>query len=319
MTNKNDKKKKIDKIKNVLSKNKKIEWNNNKSPKKNNFISILTVIILAVIIASILPYIQDSKQYLDTKDVSLTQLEQNFTNNKYSEILIDWNKAYATYSWATVLDWWIKKIKRDIIVLPNTDSLKDLGLRNPKITTDIKVKDDTNEKFWSDMFPTILMFVLFIVIAFFILWKMWGMANNAMTFWKSRAKLFDKNKEKVLFKDVAWAEEEKEELMEVVDFLKNPKKYKDLWAKIPKGTLLVWPPWTGKTLLARAVAGESDVPFLSISGSEFVEMFVWVWASRVRDLFENAKKMAPCIIFIDEIDAIGKKRWPGNGGWHDER
>lgn len=145
------------------------------------------------------------------------------------------------------------------------------------------------------------------------------MANNAMTFGKSRAKLYDPEKDKVLFKDVAWADEEKEELQEVVQFLKNPKKFKDLWAKIPKWVLLVGPPWTGKTMLARAVAWESWVPFLSISGSEFVEMFVWVWASRVRDLFGNAKKIAPAIIFIDEIDAIGKKRWPGTWGGHDER
>lgn len=134
------------------------------------------------------------------------------------------------------------------------------------------------------------------------------MANNAMTFGKSRARLFDNSKDKILFKDVAGAEEEKEELQEVVDFLKNPKKYRDLGAKIPRGTLLVGPPGTGKTMLARAVAGESNVPFLSISGSEFVEMFVGVGASRVRDLFTNAKKIAPAIIFIDEIDAIGKKR-----------
>ena len=135
-----------------------------------------------------------------------------------------------------------------------------------------------------------------------------------MTFGKSRAKLFDSSKDKILFKDVAGAEEEKEELQETVDFLKNPKKYKDLGAKIPRGTLLVGPPGTGKTMLARAVAGESNVPFLSISGSEFVEMFVGVGASRVRDLFTNAKKIAPAIIFIDEIDAIGKKRGPGTGG-----
>jgi len=129
-----------------------------------------------------------------------------------------------------------------------------------------------------------------------------------MTFGKSRARLFDNTKDKILFKDVAGAEEEKEELQETVDFLKNPKKYKDVGAKIPRGTLLVGPPGTGKTMLARAVAGESNVPFLSISGSEFVEMFVGVGASRVRDLFTNAKKIAPAIIFIDEIDAIGKKR-----------
>jgi len=312
MTNKKENKKTYN-IKNKFSKK------NNKKPENKGMMSFITLIIVAVIIASLLPYLKDKEQFTDTKDVWLNQIEQNFSDGKYSEILIEWNKAIATYTWAKVVENGIEKTKRDIVVLPYTDSLKDLGLRNPEIKTTIRVKDDTSAKFWADMFPTILMFILFIIIAFFILWKMGWMANNAMTFGKSRAKLFDKNKEKVLFKDVAGAEEEKEELMEVVDFLKNPKKYKDLWAKIPKGTLLVWPPGTGKTLLARAVAGESDVPFLSISGSEFVEMFVWVGASRVRDLFENAKKMAPCIIFIDEIDAIGKKRWPGTGGWHDER
>ena len=325
MTNKKENKKVYEiknKIKDIKNKttnkdNKKID--KNKKPEKKGFMSFITLIIIAVIIASLLPYLKDSEQYSDTKDVSLTQLEQNFKDKKYSEILIDWNKAFATYTGSKTTENWIQKTKRDIIILPFTDSLKDLGLRNPNIKTDIKVKDNTDAKFWSEMIPTILMFILFLIVAFVILGKMWGMMNKNLSFGKSRAKLFDKDKEKVLFKDVAGAEEEKQELLEIVDFLKNPKKYKDLWAKIPKWTLLVGPPGTGKTLLARAVAGESDVPFLSISGSEFVEMFVWVGASRVRDLFENAKKMAPCIIFIDEIDAIGKKRWPGNGGWHDER
>lgn len=169
------------------------------------------------------------------------------------------------------------------------------------------------------MIPTILAFVLFAVVAIFLISRMGGMANNAMTFGKSRARLYDSERDKILFKDVAGADEEKEELQEVVDFLRNPKKYKDIGAKIPRGTLLVGPPGTGKTMLARAIAGESNVPFLSISGSEFVEMFVGVGASRVRDLFTNAKKIAPAIIFIDEIDAIGKKRGPGTGGGHDER
>lgn len=141
-----------------------------------------------------------------------------------------------------------------------------------------------------------------------------------MAFIKSRARIYDPNAgDKVTFADVAGAEEEKEDLSEVIDFLKNPKKYKDLGAKIPRGILMVGPPGTGKTLLARAVAGESNVPFFSISGSEFVEMFVGVGAARVRDLFKEAKEKAPSIIFIDEIDAIGKKRSPGIGGGHDER
>ena len=136
---------------------------------------------------------------------------------------------------------------------------------------------------------------------------------------KSRATLADPGQSKVTFEDVAGAKEEKEELQEVVDFLKNPKKYTELGAKIPKGILLVGPPGTGKTLLARAVAGEAHVPFFTISGSDFVEMFVGVGASRVRNLFLNAKKKAPCIVFIDEIDAVGRHRGAGLGGGHDER
>ena len=140
-----------------------------------------------------------------------------------------------------------------------------------------------------------------------------------MNFGCSRAKVNLDEKNKKTFEDVAGAEEEKEELQEVVDFLKNPKKFADLGARIPKGVLLVGPPGTGKTLLAKAVAGEAGVPFYSISGSDFVEMFVGVGASRVRDLFETAKKNSPCMIFIDEIDAVGRHRGAGMGGGHDER
>ena len=146
-----------------------------------------------------------------------------------------------------------------------------------------------------------------------------GQSNQAMGFGKSKAKLYGSDKEKVVFNDVAGNDESKEDLVEVVDFLKHPKKFEEVKAKIPKGVLLVGPPGTGKTLLARAVAGEAGVPFFSISGSEFVEMFVGVGASRVRDLFEKAKKNAPCIIFIDEIDAVGRRRGSGMGGGHDER
>ncbi len=146
-----------------------------------------------------------------------------------------------------------------------------------------------------------------------------GQNNQAMGFGKSKAKLYGLDKEKVLFEDIAGNEAAKQDLEEVVDFLKHPKKYQNLGAKIPKGVLLVGSPGTGKTMLARAVAGEADVPFFSISGSEFVEMFVGVGASRVRDLFQKAKKNAPCIIFIDEIDAVGRRRGSGMGGGHDER
>ena len=140
-----------------------------------------------------------------------------------------------------------------------------------------------------------------------------------MGFGRSKAKLLNENKNKVTFNDVAGIDEAKEELEEIVDFLKDPHKYQKLGAKIPKGALLVGTPGTGKTLLARAIAGEAGVPFFSISGSDFVEMFVGVGASRVRDMFEQAKKSAPCIIFIDEIDAVGRHRGAGLGGGNDER
>jgi cell division protease FtsH len=164
-------------------------------------------------------------------------------------------------------------------------------------------------------FPMILLFVIF----FFFLRQLQSGGGKAMSFGKSKAKMLNESEKKVLFTDVAGVEEAKEELVEIVDFLKDPKKYTKLGGKIPKGVLLVGPPGTGKTLLARAVAGEAGVPFFSISGSDFVEMFVGVGASRVRDLFEQGKKHAPCIIFIDEIDAVGRHRGAGLGGGHDER
>ncbi|MFI2858933.1 ATP-dependent zinc metalloprotease FtsH [Paenibacillus sp. JSM ZJ436] len=167
----------------------------------------------------------------------------------------------------------------------------------------------------SSFIPLIIMFALF----FFLFNQAQGGGGKVMNFGKSKARLYNEEKKKVTFQDVAGADEEKQELVEVVDFLKDPRKFNTVGARIPKGVLLVGPPGTGKTLLARAVAGEAGVPFFSISGSDFVEMFVGVGASRVRDLFENAKKNAPCIIFIDEIDAVGRQRGAGLGGGHDER
>lgn len=171
-----------------------------------------------------------------------------------------------------------------------------------------------------EILPSIFMILIFVVFWFVFMQQSQGGGNRVMNFGKSRAKLHKENeKSKVTFNDVAGLDEEKEELQEVVDFLKNPKKYTELGARIPKGLLLVGPPGTGKTYLTKAVAGEAGVPFFSISGSDFVEMFVGVGASRVRDLFEQAKKSAPCIVFIDEIDAVGRRRGAGLGGGHDER
>jgi cell division protease FtsH len=180
----------------------------------------------------------------------------------------------------------------------------------------VKIKTDS---VWLTFLTSIIPFVIIFVLFFFLLNQAQGGGSKVMNFGKSKARLYNDEKKKVTFNDVAGADEEKEELVEVVDFLKDPRKFSSLGARIPKGVLLVGPPGTGKTLLARAVAGEAGVPFFSISGSDFVEMFVGVGASRVRDLFENAKKNAPCIIFIDEIDAVGRQRGAGLGGGHDER
>lgn len=185
--------------------------------------------------------------------------------------------------------------------------------------TKVEVAPAKESSGWVTFFTSIIPFVIIFILFFFLLNQAQGGGSRVMNFGKSKAKLYNDDKKKARFKDVAGADEEKQELVEVVEFLKDPRKFAELGARIPKGVLLVGPPGTGKTLLARAVAGEAGVPFFSISGSDFVEMFVGVGASRVRDLFENAKKNAPCIIFIDEIDAVGRQRGAGLGGGHDER
>lgn len=189
--------------------------------------------------------------------------------------------------------------------------------RNEIEKADIAQAETTSA--WVQIFTSLIPFVIIFILFFFLMNQAQGGGSRVMNFGKSKARLYNDEKKKVRFKDVAGADEEKQELVEVVEFLKDPRKFAELGARIPKGVLLVGPPGTGKTLLARAVAGEAGVPFFSISGSDFVEMFVGVGASRVRDLFENAKKNAPCIIFIDEIDAVGRQRGAGLGGGHDER
>ncbi|PIC56394.1 cell division protein FtsH [Sporosarcina sp. P12(2017)] len=187
-------------------------------------------------------------------------------------------------------------------------------------STEIDILPPKETSAWVSFFTGLVPFIIIIILFFFLLnQSQGGGGGKVMNFGKSKAKLQSDDRKKVRFNDVAGADEEKAELEEVVDFLKDASKFVELGARIPKGILLVGPPGTGKTLLARAVAGESGVPFFSISGSDFVEMFVGVGASRVRDLFENAKKNSPCIIFIDEIDAVGRQRGAGLGGGHDER
>ncbi|HOK47754.1 MAG TPA: ATP-dependent zinc metalloprotease FtsH, partial [Bryobacteraceae bacterium] len=182
----------------------------------------------------------------------------------------------------------------------------------------INIKE-TNTSSWVGVLINAVPFILLLAFWIFMMRQMQSGGNKALSFGKSRARLHSSQQKKVTFKDVAGVDEAKEELQEIIEFLREPQKFQKLGGRIPKGVLLIGPPGTGKTLLARAIAGEANVPFFSISGSDFVEMFVGVGASRVRDLFEQGKKNAPCIIFIDEIDAVGRHRGAGLGGGHDER
>jgi cell division protease FtsH len=196
------------------------------------------------------------------------------------------------------------------------DILNEARLSDPDLSYTWKPETTS---WWLSLLPSFIILAIVIIVFFVFMNKQAGANNSAMSFGKSRAREYSEKDRKVTFLDVAGADEEKAELEEVVDFLKQPEKYKKLGARIPKGILIVGPPGTGKTLLARAVAGEAGVPFFTISGSDFVEMFVGVGASRVRDLFNQAKAKAPCIIFIDEIDAVGRHRGAGLGGGNDER
>ena len=209
-----------------------------------------------------------------------------------------------------------KNINYSVIVPINDPNLMQKMEKN---NVDITVKNEENKGQLLGFIGSLFFPILFLIILLFIFKSAQGGGSQAMSFGKSKAKMMVDNKVKITFKDVAGIDEAKQELEEIVDFLKSPAKYLSLGAKIPKGVLLVGSPGTGKTLMAKAVAGEAGVPFFSISGSDFVEMFVGVGASRVRDLFEQAKKHSPCIVFIDEIDAVGRQRGAGLGGGHDER
>ncbi len=210
-----------------------------------------------------------------------------------------------------------KEVKFETILFPGAstnllDKLTSLGVN-------VKIAQEQSAPWWLGFLPNVFLLLLMAVLWIVFFNQIQGGGNRTISFGKSRAKMHTESSVKVTFADVAGVDEAKQELNELVDFLKNPKRYSSMGAKIPKGILLVGPPGTGKTLLGRAVAGEAGVPFFSISGSDFVEMFVGVGASRVRDMFETAKRHAPCIVFIDEIDAVGRQRGAGLGGGHDER
>ena len=244
------------------------------------------------------------------KDVALSDVVRRANDGKIVQLEIQGNDIRVTPKGES------KPTERSV---KESGSIYEQGLnKDAKVEVKVIPPSTTGETMWN--LAVMVVPVLIIVVFFmFMMRQAQGQNNQAMGFGKSKARLYGQDKEKVLFTDIAGNDNAKQDLQEVVDFLKHPKKYKDLGAKIPKGVLLVGNPGTGKTMLARAVAGEAGVPFFSISGSEFVEMFVGVGASRVRDLFSKAKKNAPCIIFIDEIDAVGRKRGSGMGGGHDER
>ncbi|MDD4600864.1 ATP-dependent zinc metalloprotease FtsH [bioreactor metagenome] len=271
----------------------------------NKFFRNVSFYLLIIIIAiSIIDYY--SSRTTTKQEVSYTQFLHQVEEQKVASV--------------TIVDNMIKGNLKDgtefTTITPDDPTLI-ATLRDKNI--DIKAEEPPQPPWWTTIFSSILPILLLIGVWFFIMQQTQGGGSRVMSFGKSRAKLHTEDKMKVTFADVAGADEAKQELEEVVEFLKHPKKYNDLGARIPKGVLLFGPPGTGKTLLAKAVAGEAGVPFFSISGSDFVEMFVGVGASRVRDLFEQAKKSAPCIVFIDEIDAVGRQRGAGVGGGHDER
>lgn len=239
-------------------------------------------------------------------DISYTSFMQHVQQDEIKQVTIIDN----------VISGKLKDGKEFSTVAPNDSKLVE-KLEAKKV--DIKAELPPQPPWWMSILSSILPMLIIVGLWFMLMNQGGAGGGKVMNFGKSRARRYDEEKLKITFKDVAGAEEAKQELEEVVEFLKHPQKYNDLGAKIPKGVLLYGPPGTGKTLLAKAVAGEAGVPFFSISGSDFVEMFVGVGASRVRDLFDQAKKSAPCIVFIDEIDAVGRQRGAGLGGGHDER
>lgn len=261
---------------------------------------------LLIIMVIIWMFDLDGEKNSKPADISYTSFMQHVQQDEIKQVTIVDN----------VISGKLKDGKEFSTVAPNDSKLVE-KLEAKKV--DIKAELPPQPPWWMSILSSILPMLIIVGLWFMLMNQGGAGGGKVMNFGKSRARRYDEEKLKITFKDVAGADEAKQELEEVVEFLKHPQKYNDLGAKIPKGVLLYGPPGTGKTLLAKAVAGEAGVPFFSISGSDFVEMFVGVGASRVRDLFDQAKKSAPCIVFIDEIDAVGRQRGAGLGGGHDER
>ncbi len=246
-------------------------------------------------------------QHRDDRQLTFTQFVNDVKANKVKDVTINGMEVHGAYK--------DDNTRLHTLIPANYPDIYKL-LQENGVNIDIKEANSGN---WISILVNAVPFILLFAFWIFMMRQMQSGGNKALSFGKSRARLHSSQQKKVTFKDVAGVEEAKEELQEIIEFLREPQKFQKLGGRIPKGVLLIGPPGTGKTLLARAIAGEANVPFFSISGSDFVEMFVGVGASRVRDLFEQGKKNAPCIIFIDEIDAVGRHRGAGLGGGHDER
>ncbi|CAM4493157.1 ATP-dependent zinc metalloprotease FtsH [Paenibacillus typhae] len=275
-------------------------------------------LILFLVVVGIVQFVSNGNESADFPRYDELRQEIKANNVKSMTIQFEGNAFLVTGEYKNLPT--DTKSKNFSTYVPPTDAaINELIAASDSNGVELTQKKMEGDSIWltflSSIIPLVIMFILF----FFLFNNAQGGGGKVMNFGKSKARLYNEEKKKISFEDVAGADEEKQELVEVVEFLKDPRKFAAVGARIPKGVLLVGPPGTGKTLLARAVAGEAGVPFFSISGSDFVEMFVGVGASRVRDLFENAKKNAPCIIFIDEIDAVGRQRGAGLGGGHDER
>ena len=280
--------------------------------KRYKGISGATVVVFLVVIFFVL-WMTNQVQ-LRGQEMTFTQFEEAVTQDNVTDVVINQNKAVPTGVVTLTLE------DSETSARVNVSDVNEVQKLLDKHDIDYRIGDIPKDSlFATTVLPVILMLVGSMFITMLMSRQGGGANAKAMNFGKSRARLSTESDKKVTFADVAGLREEKEELEEIVDFLKAPKKYIQVGARIPKGVLLEGPPGTGKTLLAKAVAGEAGVPFFTISGSDFVEMFVGVGASRVRDLFQDAKKNAPCIIFIDEIDAVARRRGSGLGGGHDER
>ncbi|OGG61881.1 cell division protein FtsH [Candidatus Kaiserbacteria bacterium RIFCSPHIGHO2_02_FULL_49_34] len=298
--------------------NKKMSPAKKKKQREQSLWNILTVGVLSLMMFTLLyGYNTDKKE---TEETTLTKVAEAIHAGDVKGLIVRGDKVEVYHKDEKRL---IGIAKKEGYATPITETLVNLGVTSEELRAiALEVKEETGFAYWLGVFsPFLFPFLLLGFIVFFFSRSMRGMGTQALSFGSSKARMIhpDDEQQKVTFKDVAGAKEAKIELEEIVDFLKNPKKFTDIGAAVPKGVMMMGSPGTGKTLLARAIAGEANVPFFSISGSEFVEMFVGVGASRVRDLFQTAKKMSPAIIFIDEIDAVGRSRGSGMGGGNDER